>query len=73
MQLIAGIKYALHEKSNKTRKYQSNRIKIESETSIECNIDGERLIANTFSIEVIPKGIQVYYNQELINKITMKG
>lgn len=69
MRLIAGIKYAFHEKSNKVRKIQSNKIKITSNTPIDSNVDGEVLTDKVFDIEMIPNGIEVYYNQSLIDKI----
>ena len=70
--LIAGMKYARHEKSNKTKKFQSNKITIESKKPLECNVDGEILKAKKFQIEMIPKGISIYYNPKLINQIIQK-
>ena len=32
-----------------------------------CNMDGEELTAKEFEIEVIPGGLEVYYDQDLIN------
>jgi YegS/Rv2252/BmrU family lipid kinase len=69
MRLIAGIKYAFHENSNKVRKIQTNELKITSLNEIASNIDGEVLTSNSFDIKIIPKGIEVYYNQTLIDKI----
>ena len=69
MRLIAGIKYAFHENSNKVKKIQSNKCKITSDVIIDSNVDGEVVSAKKFDIELISNGIQVYYNQSLIDKI----
>ena len=67
--LIAGIKYAFHEKSNKVEKIQTKSLSIISEEEIEANIDGELLKNNHFDINIIPKGIKISYNKKLIEKI----
>ncbi len=72
MRLIAGIKYAFHENSPKVRKIQTNELKITSDIEISSNVDGEVFTSKSFEIKLIPKGIQVYYNQDLIHKIIDK-
>ena len=71
MRLIAGIKYAFHEKSNKVTKLQSDTCRITSNVELESNVDGEIVTAKEFEIKLIKNGIQVYYNPTLINQITM--
>ena len=67
--LIAGIKYAFHEKSNKVEKIQTKSLAIISEEEIEANLDGEILKSNHFDINIIPKGIKISYNKSLIDNI----
>lgn len=67
--LILSMKDGSHEKSNKVKKIKTNKLTIKSETEIDSNIDGEKLSSKEFNIELIKEGIEVYYNQELIDKI----
>lgn len=67
--LILSMKDAGHEKSSKVRKITTKSLSISSDTPVSCNIDGEALTASNFEIEVIPGGIDIYYNQELIDGI----
>lgn len=64
--LILGMKKAKHEKSPKVNKIQTDKLTIKSDTEIASNIDGEVFTSKEFNIKVIPKGIKVYYNEELI-------
>ena len=67
--VIMSIKSGAHEKAKIVKKLQTDKLTIVSPTPISSNIDGEKLTANEFNIEVIPKGIDVYYNQPLIDDI----
>ena len=67
--LILGMKKGKHETNKSLRVLRSKKVFIESPKRITCNIDGDKLSDTRFDIEVIPKGIRVYYNQELIDKV----
>lgn len=67
--LIIGMKKGKHETNKSLRVLRSKKVFIESPKRITCNIDGDKLSDTRFDIEVIPKGIRVYYNQELIDKV----
>lgn len=67
---IMSMKDSSHEKSKHVKKIKTNKLTIESKTPFACNIDGEDLVSDRFDIEVIPKGMKVYYNQELIDGIS---
>ena len=67
--LIMSMKDAKHEKSPRVNKIQTDKLVIRSEKEIASNIDGEVLTAKEFNIKIIPKGIKVYYDEELINKL----
>ncbi len=69
--LIKGMDNGLHEDSIHTTKIVVKKLKIEFEDEVSSNIDGEKLTSKVFDIEVIPKGITIYYNQELIDDINM--
>ena len=67
--LIKGMNKGLHEESIHTTKIMAKRLKIEFNEDVSSNIDGEKLASRVFNIEVIPKGITIYYDQELIDEI----
>ena len=69
--LILGMNKGKHEKSDKLIKISTNKLSIKSDEEITCNMDGEKLTASSFEIEVIPLGIEVYYDQELIDEFRM--
>ena len=70
--LIMSMKDAKHEKSSKVNKIQTDKLTIKSEKEIASNIDGELLSAKEFNIKVIPKGIKVFYDEELIELLKEK-
>ncbi len=67
--VIMSMKSGAHERAKIVKKLQADKLTITSPNPISSNIDGEKLTANEFNIEVIPKGIDVYYNQPLIDDI----
>ena len=67
--VIMSMKSGAHERAKIVRKLQTDKLTITSPVPICSNIDGEQLTANEFDIELIPKGIEVYYNQPLIDEI----
>ncbi|MBR1416389.1 MAG: hypothetical protein IJ572_01035 [Bacilli bacterium] len=69
---ILSMKDASHEKSKFVRKISTNKITINSNYYMECNIDGESYISNIFNIEVIPNAIKFDNNQELIKRVLKK-
>lgn len=69
---IADMKDAKHEDSPYVRKIKTDSLTIESDTIIDGNIDGERLDSKTFDIQVMPREIEVFCNQDLIEKVLKK-
>ena len=67
--LILGMKKGKHENHPLLKVVKAKKLFINSKESITCNIDGDKLSDRCFDVEVIPNGISVYYNQELIDKI----
>lgn len=65
--LILKMKKGKHQDSDKLKYFKTNKITLKSPKKITCNIDGEELTDDTFNIELIPKGIKIYYNEELLN------
>lgn len=67
--LIMKMKNGKHENSKYINKIQTNEVIIKSQKDIVCNMDGEEMVDNTFSIKIIPNAISIYNNQELTKKI----
>lgn len=67
LNLILKMKKGKHENSKHVKYFKTNKLSIKSPKNISCNIDGEELVANTFNIEIIKKGITIYYDKKLIN------
>ncbi len=65
--LILGMKSGKHEESPKLKKHKTKKLKIVCNKAIECNVDGEILKANSFTIELIHKGQTIFFNKEVIN------
>jgi len=69
---ILSMKDGSHENSPYIKKVLAERLTISSKLPISSNIDGEILTAKEFKIEVHPKEIEIFNNQELIEKILKK-
>ncbi len=67
--LILGMKQGKHETSPSVRVLKTSKLRIETEEEVICNIDGDKLSGTTFDIEVIPQGIDVFYNQHMISEV----
>ena len=70
--LITSMKEAKHLLSNKVDVIQTDKLTIKSPKKVGCNIDGEKYVSDSFDIELIKDGIDIYYNQDMINKVLKK-
>lgn len=72
---ILKLKNGKHESSPKVTSFQTSSLTIEGDKPITCNLDGEKMTSKKFEIEVIPKGLSLYYDaklQEEFQKIKVK-
>ena len=67
--LLLKLKKGKHEGKRRVHKFRTNHIELELEEEINFNIDGEKLIDKHFVIDVLPKAISIYNNDEFVNKI----
>ena len=67
--LILGMKKSKHENDPAVTLVKTNKLTIECDDEVLANIDGDKIESNKFDIEVIPNGIEVYYDQHLIDEI----
>lgn len=63
---IASMRKGKHEDNPHIIKKTTDNLQIKSDTLINSNIDGEKLSGYNFDIEVLPKKIEVYNNEDLI-------
>lgn len=70
--LILGMNKGKHETSKKVKKIPTTNLIITSPKEVECNLDGELIVDKRFDISIIPDGIEVYYDQKLIDDIQKK-
>jgi YegS/Rv2252/BmrU family lipid kinase len=66
--LILKLKKGTHELSSYVHKKLSNKIYIESDENIICNIDGEIMVGNKFNVKLLKNKVTLYNNKELISK-----
>ena len=67
--LILKLKNGKHEGHKNIEKFKTNKIYIKSKDKIIANIDGEELEDNEFKIELIKHGIEIYYDEDMINEL----
>ena len=67
--LILGMKKGKHEIDPSVNVIKTDKLSIETEEEVTANIDGDQITSNKFDVEVIPDGIEVFYDQKLIDEI----
>lgn len=70
LKLILKMKKGKHENSKRIEKIVTNKMSIKSPVKFYCNIDGEKLEDSKFDIELVKNGITIYYNEDMINKLS---
>ena len=71
IKLILQMKKGQHEESKRIEKIVTNKLTIKSPIKFKCNIDGEVLEDDYFQIELIKDGITIYYNEDMIQKLSI--
>lgn len=67
--LILKLKKGKHEGKRRIHKFRTNHIEIEFDEDITFNVDGEKLTDRNFIIDVLPKAITVYNDDEFVKSI----
>jgi len=70
--LLLKLKKGKHEGKRRIHKFRTNHVELDLEEEITFNIDGEKLVDKHFVIDILPKAITIYNNNEFVNKI-MEG
>ena len=67
--LILKMKKGKHEGNKNIEKINHNKLTIKSEYEITANIDGEELKGKEFKIDLISHGIEIFYDQDMIDQL----
>lgn len=67
--LLLKLKKGRHEGKKKVHKFRAEHIEIDLGEKITFNVDGEKLEGNEFIIDILPKSITIYNNNNLVNRI----
>lgn len=67
--LILKLKNGKHEGRRKVHKFRTNHVELELEEEITFNVDGEKLTDKKFVIDVLPKAITLFNDDEFVEEI----
>ena len=67
--LLLKLKNGHHEGKRRVHKFKSNHIELQLKEDITFNVDGEKLKGNNFIIDVLPKAITIYNDNDLIEEM----
>ena len=67
--LILKLKKGKHEGKRRIHKIRTNHVEIEFDEDITFNVDGEKLTNKKFIIDVVPKAITIYNDDEFVQSI----
>ena len=70
--LLLKMKKGKHEGKRKIHKFRTNHVEIKFEEEITFNVDGEKVTNNHFTIDILPKIIAVYNDDEFVEEV-IKG
>ena len=66
--LLLKLKKGKHEGKRKIHKFRTNHIEIDFEEEITFNVDGEKITNNHFTIDILPKVLNVYNDDEFVQR-----
>lgn len=70
--LLLKMKRGKHEGKRKIHKFRTNHVEIDFEEEITFNVDGEKVTNNHFTIDILPKIITLYNDDEFVEEV-IKG
>ena len=71
--LLLKMKRGKHEGKRKIHKFRTNHIEIDFEEEITFNVDGEKVTNNHFIIDILPKVLNVYNDDEFVQRTIGDG
>ena len=67
--LILRLKKGKHEGKRRIHKFRTNHVELELDEKITFNVDGEKLTGNKFIIDVLPKSITLFNDNDFVERI----
>ena len=67
--LILKLKKGKHEGRRRVHKFRTNHVELELEEEITFNVDGEKLTDSKFVIDVLPKAITLFNDNEFVEEV----
>lgn len=67
--LLLKLKKGKHEGKRRIHKFRTNHVEIDFDENITFNVDGEKLTDKHFIIDIIPKAIEIYNDDEFVGCI----
>lgn len=67
--LIFKLKKGKHEGKRRVHKFRTNHAELEFEEDVTFNVDGEKLTDRKFTIDVLPKAITLFNDNEFVEQI----
>ncbi len=67
--LILKLKKGKHEGKRRVHKFRTDHIELELEEEVTFNVDGEKIKGKKFIIDVLPKSLIIYNDEEFVNEI----
>lgn len=67
--LILKLKKGKHEGRRKVHKFRTNHVELELEQEITFNVDGEKLTDKKFIIDVLPKAITLFNDNDFVEEV----
>lgn len=67
--LILKLKKGKHEGKRRVHKFRTNHVELEIEKEVTFNVDGEKLTDKKFIIDVLPKAITLYNDNDFVEEI----
>ena len=67
--LILKLKKGKHEGKRRIHKFRTNHVELEFEEEIIFNVDGEKLTGNKFIIDILPKAITLFNDNDFVEEI----
>jgi len=67
--LILKLKKGKHEGRRRVHKFRTNHVELELEEEITFNVDGEKLTNSKFVIDVLPKAITLFNDNDFVDEV----
>lgn len=67
--LILKLKKGKHEGRRRVHKFRTNHVELELEEEITFNVDGEKLTDSKFVIDVLPKAITLFNDNDFVEEV----